>query len=139
MRDQFLLGLQEGPIRQSLRRQLRQDSALTFEDLRREALALERDHAEVVDSSVCMAASGASVPVPPGSSDWKQVLRAEFMKDVREEMAELSKTLLEEFRRRRPEHSVLPVIFRWRKRFKTTARSVHRSQVPVGRTGAPHL
>lgn len=83
LRDQFLLGLREGPIRQSLRRQLRQDLALTFEDLRREALALERDHAEVVDSSVCMAASGASVPVPPGSSDWKQVLRAEFMKPVR--------------------------------------------------------
>ncbi len=60
LRDQFLLGLREGPVRQSLRVQLRRDPELTFEDLRREALALELDHAETADPSVCMAASGTS-------------------------------------------------------------------------------
>ncbi len=67
------------------------------EDLRREALALELDHAETADPSVCMAASGTSSSTSSGPSDWKQTLRAELMKDVREQMTELSKTLLESF------------------------------------------
>ncbi len=102
LRDQFLLGLREGPVRQSLRVQLRRDPELTFEDLRKEALALELDHAETADPSVCMAASGTSSSTSSGSSDWKQTLRVELMNDVREQMTELSKTLLEEFRRERP-------------------------------------
>lgn len=108
LRDQFLLGLREGPIRQSLCLQLHRDATLTFEDLRREALALEQDHVEAVDSSVCMAASGTSVPTSPGPSDWKQALRAELLKDVRKQMAYSSKTLLEELRRGRPNPSTLP-------------------------------
>ncbi len=108
LRDQFLLGLREGPVRQSLRVQLRRDPELTFEDLRREALALELDHAETADPSVCMAASGTSSSTSSGPSDWKQTLRAELMKAVREQMTELSKTLLEEFRRERPNPLPLP-------------------------------
>ncbi len=71
LRDQFLLGLREGPVRQSLRVQLRRDPELTFEDLRREALALELDHAEMADPSVCMAASGTSSSHEgcPGTND----------------------------------------------------------------------
>ncbi len=108
LRDQFLLGLREGPVRQSLRVQLRRDPELMFEDLRREALALELDHAETADPSVCMAASGTSSSTSSGPSDWKQTLRAELMKDVREQMTELSKTLLEEFRWERPNPLPLP-------------------------------
>lgn len=108
MRDQFLLGLREGPVRQSLRVQLRRDPELTFEDLRREALALESDYAETADSSVCMAASGRSDSTSSGLSDWKQTLRAELMKDVREQMTELSKTLLEEFRREQSDPLPMP-------------------------------
>lgn len=108
LRDQFLLGLREGPIRQSLRVQLRRDAALTFEDLRREALALEQDHHQTVETPVCMAASGTSAPTQPELTDWKQALRAELMKDVREEMAEFSKSILGELRRGRPEPLPLP-------------------------------
>lgn len=108
LRDQFLLGLREGPIRQSLRLQLRRDPGLTFEGLRREALALEQDHAETVDPSVCMATSGVYTPTSSEVSDWKQALRTELMKDVREQMTELSRTLLEELRRGRAHPPTLP-------------------------------
>ncbi len=51
---------------------------------------------------------GTSSSTSSGPSDWKQTLRAELMKDVREQMNELSKTLLEEFRRERPNPLPLP-------------------------------
>lgn len=71
-------------------------------------MALELDYAETADSSICMAASGRSDSTSSGPSDWKQTLRAELMKDVREQMTELSKTLLEEFRRERSNPLPLP-------------------------------
>ncbi|XP_052387294.1 uncharacterized protein LOC127934149 [Carassius gibelio] len=74
LRDQFLLGLREGPVRQSLRVQFRRDPAMTFEDLRAEALALEADQVGVVDSPVCAAVSG-EVAAASGTGDWKQALR----------------------------------------------------------------
>lgn len=93
LRDQFLLGLRNGPIRQSLRLQLRQDPTLSFEALRREVLAQEVDHDETTDPPACMAASGTYIPAASISVNWKQELRAEVMKDVKEQMAELSKIL----------------------------------------------
>lgn len=127
LRDQFVLGLRDGPIRQSIKLQLRRDPALTFEDLRQEALALEMDQGEAADPPVCMAVGGAApsstgdwkqqlraelledvkgqmcmavgeASTPP-TMDWKQKLRAELFEDVKGQMAELSKTLLEELRR----------------------------------------
>lgn len=102
-RDQFLLGLREGPVRQNLRLQLRQNPDLTFEQIRKEALELEQDHAATTEAPVCMAASGtARPPAPPAEGDWKRELRAEIMTEVREQMEELSKKLLGELRRARP-------------------------------------
>lgn len=97
LRDQFLLGLREGPVRQSLRVQFRRDPELTFEDLKKEAVALEIDQAEVKDPPVCAAVSGTATAAPE-VADWKQALKLELLKDVREQMTELSKTLLEELR-----------------------------------------
>lgn len=108
LRDQFLLGLQDGPIRQSLRLQLRRDPALTFEDLRKETLALELDHSGANDQPTCMAASSTPTPAPSTAVDWKQELRAEIMRDVKEQMAELSKTLLQELRQGRPANLSFP-------------------------------
>nr|XP_055048838.1 uncharacterized protein LOC129434029 [Misgurnus anguillicaudatus]XP_055048923.1 uncharacterized protein LOC129434029 [Misgurnus anguillicaudatus]XP_055048991.1 uncharacterized protein LOC129434029 [Misgurnus anguillicaudatus] len=97
LRDQFLLGMKEGPVRQSLRVQFRRDPGLTFEDLRKEALALEGDEVEVSETPVC-AAVNESVPTQPERADWKQALKAELLKDVREQMSELSSALLGELR-----------------------------------------
>lgn len=99
LRDQFLLGLREGPVRQSLRIQLRRNPDLSFEDLRQEALALERDHTEGVEPSTCMAASAPAGPPLPAVLDWKQVLREELKRDVREQMNELANSFKEELRR----------------------------------------
>lgn len=96
LRDQFVLGLRDGPIRQSIKLQLRRDPALTFESLRQEALALEMDQGETADPPVCMAVGGAATPP---TEDWKQKLRAELLEDVKGQMVELSKTLLEELRK----------------------------------------
>lgn len=99
LKDQFLLGLRDGPIRQSLRIQLRRNPTLTFEELRQEALALEQDHVDTSDPSHCMATNAASSPLPLVPSDWKQALREELRRDVRDQMTELIKTFLEELRR----------------------------------------
>ena len=50
-----------------------------------------------------MAVSGASAPAPPAGTDWKRELQADIMKDVTEQMAEMSKSLLEELRKNRPD------------------------------------
>ncbi|KAG1960358.1 interleukin-1 receptor accessory protein-like 1-A [Pimephales promelas] len=103
LRDQFVLGLREGPVRQGIRLQLRRDPTMTFEALRQEALALELDQGEVTRTPVCVAASSASGPVPVEPSNWKQKLRAELLEDVKGQMAELSRNLLGELRRGRVE------------------------------------
>lgn len=102
MRDQFLLGLRDGPIRQCLKTQLRRDTDLTYEAIRREALALELDQQGNDEPPVGVAASSACAPIPPSAADWKRELQAEIMKEVKEQMAQLSKTLLEELHRSRP-------------------------------------
>ncbi|XP_073727083.1 uncharacterized protein [Misgurnus anguillicaudatus] len=107
LRDQFLLGMKEGPVRQSLRVQFRRDPGLTFEDLKKEALALEGDEVEVSETPVCAAVSG-NTAAPPEHADWKQALRVELLKDVREQMSELSKTLLGELRQSRAREEPRP-------------------------------
>ncbi|KAF4117959.1 hypothetical protein G5714_000010 [Onychostoma macrolepis] len=47
LRDQFVMGLREGPIQQELRAQVRRDRQLTFEDVRKEALALESERQDL--------------------------------------------------------------------------------------------
>ena len=98
LRDQFVLGLREGPVRRSIRLQLHRDPALSFEDLKQEALALEMDQGETADPPVCTAVSSACALTPPTPVDWKQELRTELLEDVKGQMVELSKTLLEELR-----------------------------------------
>uniref|UniRef100_A0AAV2L2A8 Uncharacterized protein n=1 Tax=Knipowitschia caucasica TaxID=637954 RepID=A0AAV2L2A8_KNICA len=46
LRDQFVMGLKDGPIRQELRRQVRKRPALTFDEVKTEALAIEEEQAE---------------------------------------------------------------------------------------------
>lgn len=102
LRDQFVLGLRDGPVRQSIRLQLRRDSTLTFEALRQEALALEVDQGETIEPPVCTVASGACAPIPSETIDWRQKLRKELLADVKGQMVELSRSLVEELRRGRP-------------------------------------
>lgn len=71
LQDQFLMGLRDGPIRQSPRLQLRHDPTLSFDDLRQEALFLELDHTETSDPPTCLAASSPCAPASSPAIDWK--------------------------------------------------------------------
>lgn len=107
-RDQFVMGLRDGHTRQALKAQLRRDPNMCFEDVRKEALELEEDQSEQSEPAGCMnvrnsedptvTAAAAAVPV----TDWKQELRTEIMKDVQEQIAAMSKAILEELRANRP-------------------------------------
>lgn len=109
MRDQFILELQDGPIRQVLKLQLRRDPALTFEVVRTESLALERDTREAGEPTDCMAVSSmCPAPDPTPTTDWKRELRKEIMKEVKEQMGELSKSLLSELRAKPTPRALTP-------------------------------
>lgn len=98
LRDQFILGLRDGQLKQTLKLQLRGNAALKFEDIQKEALALEMDQVEPdAHATDCFAASATPRDSTP-MADWKKELREEIMKDVKEQMSHLSKTLLDELR-----------------------------------------
>lgn len=99
MRDQFVMGLRDGPIRQNLRQQIRQNPDLPFDAIRKEAIALEQDQADTIEQPACMAASAVGASASGPTNEWKQELRAEIMQEVKNQMAELSKTLLDELRK----------------------------------------
>ncbi|XP_063078355.1 uncharacterized protein LOC134468350 isoform X2 [Engraulis encrasicolus] len=98
LRDQFILGLRDGQLKQTLKLQLRGNATLKFEDIQKEALALEMDQVEPdAHATDCFAASATPRDSTP-MADWKKELREEIMKDVKEQMSHLSKTLLDELR-----------------------------------------
>lgn len=95
LRDQFILGLREDHVRRELRQQVRRDPSLSFEDVWKGSLALEEEQNDTWPTTSCFAVSRPSETTP---SDWKQTFKAEILKEVREQMTEMTKTLLEEFR-----------------------------------------
>lgn len=70
--------------------------SISFEAIRKEALALEQDQLDTREQPVCLAANTTSAPTLDGATDWKQELRVEIMQEVKGQMAELSRTLLDE-------------------------------------------
>lgn len=80
----------------------------------------------------CMAASSTPTPAPSSAVDWKQELRAEIMRDMKEQMAELSRTLLQELRQGRPSLPPGTVLLGRGLRAKETPRSDNQFQVSVG-------
>lgn len=98
LRDQFVMGLQEGPIQQELRAQVRRDRQLTFEDVRKEALVLESERQDLWAPSTPVFTQ--NVAVEP-ASDWKQTFRRELMQEVKEQFTEMSTTFFKELRQNR--------------------------------------
>lgn len=98
LRDQFIMGLREGPIRQELRRQVRKTPHLSFDEVKIEALALEDEQGEHWPPYDCLAVSRTPPTHSKFATDWKQQLRAEIMNDVKEQMSVMTKTILEELR-----------------------------------------
>lgn len=99
LRDQFIMGLREGPIRQELRRQVRKQPALSFDEVKLEALALEEEQDDKWSvEPTCLAVNGPNPSLPKDANDWKQELRREILKEVKEQLTETAKMLVNELR-----------------------------------------
>lgn len=98
LRDQFLLGMYEGDLRQELKRQVRRDPDLTFDQVRREALYQEEDQqGEGWQTPVC-STTGRLGLSHREQTDWKQELRKELLQEMHDQISDLGKTLSEELR-----------------------------------------
>lgn len=94
LRDQFIMGLKDDHVRRELKQQVRRNPDLSFEDVWKESLSLEEEQNDVWPATSCLAVSKHS----DTSSDWKQTFKAEILKEVREQMTVMTKTLLEELK-----------------------------------------
>lgn len=133
LRDQFVLGLRTGPVRQELQRLLRRDEDLTFQAAQKEARALEKEldggateaHVQVVRSRVV---------TPPAKSERRadleeprESLRTELRNELTVQLKTLSSQIVEELRGQ-PFHSA-PVT--------SNAASRTRHAPPNGSSGRP--
>lgn len=112
LRDQFLLGLSAGPVRQELQRQVRRHAELTFLQVCGEARELGEE-AQAIEGSTCHAVQPAPIPGPDRARAaelevWKQEVRAELRQELHEQLATLGKTLAMELRQQWPQAPVPP-------------------------------
>ncbi|KAF4099706.1 hypothetical protein G5714_019832 [Onychostoma macrolepis] len=98
LRDQYVMGLQEEPIQQELRAQVQRDRQLTFEDVRKQVLALESERQDLWAPPTPVFTQ--NVAVEP-AFDWKQTFHRELMQEVKEQFTEMSKTFFEELHQNR--------------------------------------
>lgn len=103
LRTQFAMGLRPGAVKQELQRQLRRDTALTFDKACSEAKALERESAHTEEAQVCPAIASSSRKPAKATSDWdsmRESLRAELRQELTEQVNLLSKSIVEELQGR---------------------------------------
>ena len=100
IRDQLVLGLRPSTIQQELQRQVRRNPRLSFSEVCSEARALE---AEQRMESAC--AARVSVPPPqqtsvaPSLDEWRETVRAELRKEMKDQISVLTETLKDEIKR----------------------------------------
>ena len=99
LREQFLLGLCEGPLAQALRVYARRHPEEDFAAVRQEALLLDTEHGGTRSPEVtCHAVNPTPVSKPLQDADWKATLKKEIMEDVRSQMKGLTQELMKEIR-----------------------------------------
>lgn len=97
LRDQFVLGLREGEIQRDLRRLLRHDPDLSFEQVRKEALQLEADALYGVhEDSACAVVRGDLKW--QDTLNWRDKFKVEILAEMKEQIMDLKNTLQEELR-----------------------------------------
>lgn len=102
LRDQFVMGLRDGSLRQELRRLVRKTPRLSFDEVKMEALVMEEEQAEQWTSSSCMSVDKQVLHTQ--TTDWKKELKDELLKEVREQMVEMTKDVLSQFKNARITH-----------------------------------
>lgn len=106
LRAQFSKGLRDGPIKRELQRHLRRTPQATFDEICGEARSIEKEEQSPAgDAMVCQAAA-TSAQLPAGNDvvplsslqQFRDSLRAELQRDLREQVVLLGKTIAEELR-----------------------------------------
>ncbi|XP_041939766.1 uncharacterized protein LOC121700694 [Alosa sapidissima] len=136
LRDQFILGLRAGSVRQELQRLLRRDEQLTFPAAQREARALERELDGPSIETQVHAVRNQGGPSPARSErqsdleELRESLRTELRSELTAQLKTLSSQIVEELRSQTPygPTTVTP---------SATPRVHH--AVPMGRAGPPCL
>ncbi|KAL7396029.1 hypothetical protein ABVT39_027495 [Epinephelus coioides] len=102
LKEQFLLGLEEGPSTQTLRRHAHQHPDGTFDALRQEALLLEDDGCgHKWPEVICTAVGGANNPHSHSQkTDWKAELKQEILTELKDQLKDWTQDLLQELRPR---------------------------------------
>lgn len=100
LKEQFLLGLEEGPLTQTLRRYARQHPDDTFDALQQEAILLEEDGCgRKWQEASCTAVGGANnLSSRTQKTDWKVELKQEIMSELKDQLKEWTQELIREFR-----------------------------------------
>ncbi|KAJ8352268.1 hypothetical protein SKAU_G00237440 [Synaphobranchus kaupii] len=98
LRDQFLLGLEDGPVKRKLQWQVRRQDSLTYRQVTTEARALEKELRGEGSASQTPAASLAMrEPAVPPEVDLKQ-WKEEVKNELQDLLAALGRTLVAELR-----------------------------------------
>lgn len=108
LRDQLLLGLREGSLRQALRTFVRHHPDKSFQAVYGEAQLLEEEHQRPEAVSTVCAIHGRPPPRSPSPPDpsWKQELKEELLGDLRAHIQEWTQEFLEEHQ---PRQAPVPV------------------------------
>lgn len=98
LKEQLLLGLQEGPSAQALRTYARHNPDQDFSSIRKEALLLDTDRETLQPEVTCAAVSGPCAPLSSQDTSWRETMKREIMEDVKTQMSGLTQELLRELK-----------------------------------------
>lgn len=97
IRDQFLMGLRDGSLKQELKRMVRRIPTMPFKEVREEALMWEGDSTEEVgQATVCTMERSRETNIKSSEEKWKQAFREELRQEMIEQIQSLGKTLADE-------------------------------------------
>jgi len=99
LKEQLLLGLEDGPFLRALRTYARRNSEGTFADLHQEALLLEAEYSQPRYELACAAVSGPGrIESRSQGMDWKAQLKQEILEEVKGQMRELTQEVMKELK-----------------------------------------
>lgn len=98
LRDQFMLGLEDGALVRALKREVRLDPDITFSALQQEALHLEEDSQSTRwPKMTCAAVREPNYSRSHSLSDsWKNELKQEIVAELKDQMKDFAKELMRE-------------------------------------------
>lgn len=111
LRDQFMLGLEDGAVLRALKRAVRQDPDITFSVLQQEALLEEETQSSRWSETTCAAVRETTHTKSHQQADsWKQELKDEIMGELKSQIRDLATELIRELRPASPINPVPPPV-----------------------------